>query len=152
MYKIDLQLKHKNKKLKHFRFDCGLSLKESDKIFQLHIWIVNVLKKLISSINRIVIRREKNGYHPYEKHTSFNILCLASQLYRLKSIHLESLEQKKIYFLENQVQDFIKLGIEYLPKVVKAYKKVIRKYLVNIGEKTLLNDKARNKNIKLFFK
>lgn len=107
---------------------------------------------MISSINRIVIRKERNGYHPHEKNTFFNILSLASQLYRLKSIHLESLEQKKIYFLENQVQDFIKLGIEYLPKVVKAYEKVIRKYLVNIGEKTLFNDKVGNKNIKLFFK
>lgn len=128
-----------------------MSLEKNDKIFQLHILIVYILKKLRSSINRIVICRKRNGYHP-QKNTSFNILSLASQLYRLKSIYLETLEQKKIYFLENQVQNFIKLGIKHLPKFVKAYKKATRKYLVNIREKTLLNDKAKNKNIKLFFK
>lgn len=77
-------------------------------------------------MNQIIIGRERDGYHP-QKDSSFDILSLANQLHRSRSTYLEGPERSKIYFSENQVPDLIKLSLEYLPHVVKAYKEAVRK-------------------------
>lgn len=84
-------------------------MQESNEMFRLHALSVDALKKVRSSMNRIVIGREKKGYHP-QKDASFDILSLANQLHRSKSTHPEGPERGKIYFSENQVPDFIKQG------------------------------------------
>lgn len=82
-------------------------MQENYKMFQFYILLVDVLKKVRSSINWIVISREKEGYH-LQKDISFDILSLTNQLYRSKSTYLEGLKRSKIYFSENQVLNLIK--------------------------------------------
>ena len=77
-------------------------------------------------MNRIIIGRERDGYHP-QKDSFFDILSLADQLHRSRSIFFEGPERGKIYFSENQVPDLINLSLEYLPRAVKAYKEAIWK-------------------------
>ncbi len=107
-------------------------------MFWLHKLSVDVLRKVRSSINKIVIGKEKDRYHP-KKDAFFDILSLADQLYTLKSTYPEGPEQKKIYFTENQLLDLIKLKLDHLPKAVKAYKEAVKKNLVDVGEKTLIS-------------
>lgn len=63
-YKIDLLLEHQNREFKRFRVDRGLSLQEIDEMFQLHALIIDLLRKVRSSINKIGIGKERDGYHP----------------------------------------------------------------------------------------
>ena len=82
-------------------------------MFWLHALSVDALRKVRSSINCIIVGKEKDGYHS-TKDAAFDILSLANQLHRSKSTYLEEQERGKIYFLENQVPDLVKLGLEYL--------------------------------------
>lgn len=75
-------------------------------------------------MNRIIVGKERNGYH-LTKNASFDILSLADQLYRSKSTYLEEPKHGKIYFSENQVPDFVKLGLEHLSQAIKAYKETV---------------------------
>lgn len=75
-------------------------------MFQLHTLTVDLLKKVISSINKIVIGKEWDRYHP-RKNASFDILSLADLLHKSKSTHPQGLKHSKIHFSENQVPDFI---------------------------------------------
>ncbi len=150
-YKIDLLLEHQNGEFKRFRADRGSSLQESDEIFRLHALSVDMLRKVRSSMNRIVIGKERDGYHP-QKDASFDILSLADQLHRSKSTYPEGPEQGKIYFSENQIPDLIKLGLKHLPKAVRAYKEVIRKDFVYVGENALSGDIAGNKTVEELFR
>ena len=125
-YEMDLLLEHQNGEFKRFRSDRGSSLQESDEMFRLHALSVDTLRKVRSLMNRIIIGRERDGYHP-QKDSSFDILSLADQLHRSRSTFLEGPERGKIYFSENQVPDLINLSLEYLPRAVKAYKEAIWK-------------------------
>lgn len=132
-YKMDLLLEHQNREFKRFRVDRGSSLQESDKMFQLHALSVDVLRKVRSSINKIVIGKERDGYYP-QKNASLDILSLANQLHRSKSMHSQGPERGKIYFSENKVPDLIKLELDYLSKAIGAYKEAIRKDTVDVGD------------------
>lgn len=80
-------------------------------------------------------------------------MSLVNQLYRSKSTHLEGLERGKIYFLESQVPNLIKLGLDHLSKAVKVYKEAVRKDSVDIGEKTLvLTDIGGNETVEELFR
>lgn len=125
-YKMDLFLKHQNGEFKRFRADKNSSLQESDELFRLHALLVNALRKVRTSINRIVIGRERDGKHP-QKDASFDILSLADQLHRFKSTDLKGLEQEKIYFSENQVPDLVDLGQTYLARAIASYNESIER-------------------------
>lgn len=99
-------------------------------------------------INQVVVRKQKNGYHP-EKNALFGILSLTNQLFRSRSIYLKSLEHNKIFFLENQVQDFISLRLNYLSQAIKVYKKTLRKDFI-YNEKTLNRGSVNEMIDKLF--
>lgn len=75
-------------------------------------------------------------------------------MYRLKSTHLQSLKYDKIYLLEIQISNYIKLRLKYLPKVNEIYKKVVKKDIIVIKDKTavILNNVSVNKVVKSFFK
>lgn len=150
-YEMDLLLEYQNGEFKRFRADRGSSLQESDKMFRLHVLSVDALRKVRSSMNRIVIGKERDGYH-FQKDASFNILSLVDQLHRSKSTYPEGPEQGKIYFSENQVPDLIKLGLEHLPKAVRAYKEVIRKDSVYVEENALSGDIAGNETVEELFR
>lgn len=62
-YEIDSLLEHQNAEFKQSRADRGLFLQENNEIFWFYALSVDILKKVRSSINQIVINREKNGYH-----------------------------------------------------------------------------------------
>lgn len=128
-YKMDLLLEHQNREFKRFSANHGLSLQESDEMFRLHALSVDALRKVRSSINCIIIGKERDGYHP-TKDASFDILSLADQLHRLKSTYLEGTKHDKIYFSENQVPDLIKLGLEYSLRAIKAIKGCSKGYNV----------------------
>lgn len=68
------------------------------------------------------------------------------------SIYVKDLESIKIYVLENQILDLIKLGLEHLPKAIKIYKKAIKKDIIYRGKKTLSRDIARNETMKKLFR
>lgn len=104
-----------------------------------------------SSINRIVISKERDGYHP-QKDASFDILSLANQLHRSKSIYPEGSERGIIYFSENQVLHLIKLGVEYLPKAIRTYKEAIGKDFVGVGKKALSGDTVGNETVEELFR
>lgn len=97
-------------------------------------------------MNRIVINKEQNGYHP-QKDTSFDILSLVNQLHRSKSTQSQGPERGKVYFSKNQVPDLMKQRLEHLLKAIKAYKKVVRNDIVDIGDKAaaLLDNIGANK-------
>lgn len=120
-------------------------------MFRLHALLVDVSRKVRCFRNRIVISKERDGYH-LQKDASFDILSLANQLHKSKSIYPESLEQGKIYFLKNQVSNLIKLGLEHLPKIVRTDKEVIRKDFVYVEEKALSRDIAKNKTVEELFR
>lgn len=125
-YEINLLLKYQNGKFKWFQMDCGSSLPKTNDMFQFHTLLVNTLKKVRSSINRIIIGRESNGYHS-QKDSFFDILSLADQFHKSRSTYLKNSEHGKIYFSENQVLDLIKLSLKDLPCAVKTYKKAVPK-------------------------
>lgn len=125
-YKMDLLLEHQNGEFKQFRADRGSSLQESDELFRLHALSVNALRKVRTSMNRIVIGRERDGKHP-QKDAAFDILSLADQLHRSKSTDPKDPEQGKIYFSENQVPDLIDLGQKYLARAIALYNESIER-------------------------
>lgn len=57
-YKMDLLLKYQNNKFKQFCIDCSSLLQKSDKIFQLYALSVDILKKIRTLINQIIISQE----------------------------------------------------------------------------------------------
>ena len=125
-YEMNLLLEHQNGEFKRFRADRGSSLQESDELFRLHALSVNALRKVRTSMNRIVIGRERDGKHP-QKDASFDILSLADQLHRSKSTDPKGPEQGKIYFSENQVPDLIDLGQAYLHRAVSSYNEAVER-------------------------
>lgn len=54
-YEMDLLLKHQNREFKRFQSDHDLSLQESNEMFWLYVLSVDILRKVRSSINRIII-------------------------------------------------------------------------------------------------
>lgn len=101
-------------------------------------------------MNCIVIGKERDGYRP-TKDVSFDILSLVNQLYRLKSIYSEDSEYGKIYFLENQVPNLIKLGLNHLLRTVKAYKEAIQKNTVHESRASILEE-GNNKVVDELFR
>lgn len=59
-YKMDLLLKHQKKEFKQCWANQDLLLQETDKIFQLHALLVNILSKIRRLINRVILRRKRN--------------------------------------------------------------------------------------------
>lgn len=88
--------------------------------------MVDILEKVRSLINWVIIGRRKVSYHP-QKNSFFDILSLIDQFYKSRSIYLKSPKPSQIYFLENQVSDLIKLSLKYLSCAIKSSKKVILK-------------------------
>ena len=125
-YEMDPLLEYQNGEFKRFQSDRSLFLQESNEMFRLHALSVDTLRKIRSSMNRIIIGRERDGYQP-QKDSSFNILSLADQLHRSMSIFFEGPEHGKIYFSENQFPNLINLSLEYLPRAIKAYREAIWK-------------------------
>lgn len=76
-------------------------------MFQLYALLADILKKMRSLMNYIVISREKKGYH-LQKDALFNILSLSNQLHRSKSTYPKTPKYGKFYFSENQVLNLIK--------------------------------------------
>lgn len=95
-----LLLEHQNGKFKRFRADRGSSLQESKQMFWLHALSVDSLRKVRSSMNKIIVGWERSGLNR-EKNTSFDILSLADQLYQSKSTCPKGLGCGKIYFAED---------------------------------------------------
>ena len=114
-------------------------------MFRLHALSVDALKKVRSSMNRIVIGREREGYHP-QKDALFDILSLANQLHRSKSTYPEGPEYGKIYFSENQVPNLLEQGKEHLSRAIKSYKKVIKKDSAHKEDKLMLEVEVRAEN------
>ena len=125
-YEMNLLFEHQNGEFKRFRSNRGFSLQESDEMFRLHALSVDALRKVRSSLNKVIIGREQSDYHP-TKDSSFDILSLADQLYRSKSTYPSGSGQGKIYFSENQVLDIIKQGRKHLHQAIEAYKNSIDK-------------------------
>lgn len=94
-------------------------MQENDEMFQLYALSVDILRKMRFLMNKIMIGKERDRYHP-QKDASFNILNLADQLHQSKFTHLQEPECGKIYFSKNQVPNLIKLGLEHLLKAVGA--------------------------------
>lgn len=120
-------------------------MQESNEMFRLHALSVNALKKIRFLMNRIVIGREREGYHP-QKDALFDILSLADQLHRSKSTHPKGPDRGKIYFSENQIPDLIKQGKEHLPQAVKSYKQAVTKDLAHEEDEQMLEIKAKAGN------
>lgn len=125
-YEMNLLLEHQNSEFKRFRADRGLSLQETDQMFWLYALSVDSLRKIRSSINKIIVGRERSGLHR-EKDASFDMLSLADQLYQSKSTCPEGLERGKIYFAENQAPDLLKQGLEAFPQAATAYNDTVLK-------------------------
>lgn len=101
-------------------------------------------------MNCIIVSKERNGYHP-TKDASFDILSFANQLHRSKSTYPKGLKRGKIYFLENQIPDLIKLEVKCLPQAVKVYKEAVRKHTVHKSGAFML-EKDRNKTVDELFR
>lgn len=150
-YEIDLLLEYQNGEFKRFYTDHGLSLQESNKMFRFHTLLVDILRKVRSSINRIIIGKEKNGFCP-QKNFLFHILSLANQLYRSKSTYSDGPERSKIYFSENQVSNLIKLGLNHLPQAMKSYKKAVQKDMMHKYKASMLEDGFGNEVVNELFR
>lgn len=147
-YEMNLLLEHPNGEFKRFQTDRRSSLQETNDMFRLHALLVDTLRKVKSSINRIIIGRERDGYHP-QKDSSFDILSMADQLHRSRSTYLEGSKRGKINFSENQVPDLIKLSLEYLSRTVKAYKEAVQK---NSANNEAAEADTVNKSVEEFFR
>lgn len=123
---MDLLFEHQNGEFKRFRTNRSSFLQESDEMFRLHALPVDFLRKVRSSLNKVIVGRERSGYH-LTKDPSFDILSLADQLHRSKSTDPSGPEQGKIYFSENQVPNIIKQGRKYLYQAIEAYKDSVEK-------------------------
>lgn len=150
-YEMDLLLEHQNGEFKRFRADRGSSLQESDEMFRLHALSVDTLKKVRSSMNRIIIGQERGGRHP-QKDSSFDILSLADQLHRSKSTIPEGPEQGKICFSENQVPNLVKQGKTYLHRAIRLYNETIGRERVHEDELEVQELSGKNENINELFK
>lgn len=64
------------------------------------------------------------SYHP-SKNASFDILSLADQLHRSKSVTPDGPEPRKIYFSENPVADLLAEGLEAFEKNITLYNKSV---------------------------
>lgn len=79
-YEINLLLEHQNGEFEHFQSNRGLSLWENNKIFRLYALSVDMLKKIRSSMNQIIIDQERDDCYP-QKDSSFGNLSLANQVH-----------------------------------------------------------------------
>ena len=149
-YEMDLLLEHQNGEFKRFRTDRGSSLQESDEMFRLHALSVDTLKKVRTSMNRVIIGQERGSRHP-QKDSSFDILSLANQLYRSKSTLPEGPEQGKIYFSENQVPDLVKQGKAHLVQAIKLYNASIGRRKVQDDELQVPELVGENENVNELF-
>lgn len=120
-------------------------------MFYVHNLSIDVLSKIRSSINYIIIRKEKNRYQS-QNDVFFNILSLADQLHRLKSIYSKGLEYDKIHFSENWIPNLLKLGLNHLFQAVKAYKEADRNHTVHEHRAFMLEDRAENEVINKLFR
>lgn len=122
-------------------------------MFRLHTLTVYLLRKVRYLINRIVIDKEQEEYY-LQKNASFDILSLANKLHKSKSTHLQGLKHGQNYFLEHQVLELITMGLKHLPKAVGAYKKIVKKNIVNVKDKTaaILDDTVANKAVDDLFR
>lgn len=157
-YKINLLLEHQNSKFKRFCADRRLLLSETDQIFWLHTFLLDSLRKIRSSMNKIIVERERSGLY-CEKDASFNILSLANQLYQSKSTCPKGPERDKIYFAENQALNLLKQGFEVFPQAATSYNDTVLKNRVPdapnklgspIGGDDNTKDSAEFKNINEF--
>ena len=119
-YEMDLLLEHQNGAFKRFRSDRGSSLQETDQMFRLNALTVDALAKVRQVMNRVIIGRERDSYHP-TKNSSFDILSLADQLHRSRSTTPEGPEPRKVYFSLNPMPDLFAEGVQALFPNVKAY-------------------------------
>lgn len=60
-YEMDLLLEHQNGEFKRFQADRGSLLQESDDLFHLHALSVNALRKVRTSMNRIMVGKKEMG-------------------------------------------------------------------------------------------
>lgn len=75
-------------------------------------------------------------------------------MHKSKSTYPQGPERGKNYFSENQVPDLITLGLEHLPKAVRAYKEVVRKDIVDVKDKAaaVLDDTGGNEAVDDLFR
>lgn len=130
-YEMDLLLEHQNGKFKRFRADRGSSLQESDEMFRLHALSVDTLRKVRSSMNKVIAGRDRSRRYP-TKNVSFDILSLADQLYRSKSSHPDGPERGNIYFSENQVPDLLMQGKAHLHPNILLYNEAIKQHALSV--------------------
>ena len=79
-YKMDLLFEHQNGEFKRFHSNQSSSLQKSNEMFRLHTLLMDALRKVRSSLNKVIIGRKRLGYHP-TKNSLFDILSLADQLH-----------------------------------------------------------------------
>lgn len=77
-------------------------------------------------LNKIVVKWQKSGNYPI-KNALFNILSLANQLYRSKSIILDGPGTEKTYFSENQILNLPKKRKKNLYCAIDLYNDIITK-------------------------
>lgn len=95
-------------------------------MFRLHALSVDALLRVRRAINRVIVGRERKGYHP-AKDASFDILSLADHLYRSRSTHPNGPIVGKVYFSENHVPDLIAEGKFAIIRSAQAYNESILK-------------------------
>lgn len=113
--------------------------------------MVDALRKIRSSINRIIIGKEKNGFC-LQKDALFNIINLANQLHRLKSTYPDSPKYGKIYFSEIQAPNLIKLKLNHLLQAVKVYEKAIWKNMLYKHKGFIFENRTRNEVVDELFR
>lgn len=79
-------------------------------------------------MNKIITGHEQRSGRYSIKDALFDILSLASQLYRSKSTNLDGFKYEKIYFSENQVFDLLMQGKKYLYSNIHTYNESLEKY------------------------
>ena len=76
-YETNLLLKYQNGKFKPFHKDYSSLLQKINKIFQLYALSVNILKKVKTLINQVIVGQEQGAKH-LQKISVFDILSLAN--------------------------------------------------------------------------
>lgn len=79
-YEMDIIFEHQNGEFKRFCTNRASSLQESDEMFCLHILLVDSMRKVHFSLNKVIIGRERSSYHP-TKNPSFDNFNLGDPLY-----------------------------------------------------------------------
>lgn len=155
-YKMNLLFEHQNGAFKRFWSDRGSSLQETDQTFKQHALSVDTLDKVRRAMNRVVIGREKSGYHP-KKDALFDIISLADQLYQFRSTTPDGSHRGKIYFSENPMPDLVTEGIQTLGHNISVFNESLEKNKVfksladNTSEVESGADVGNNKNVNEIF-